>query len=332
MAERYNYIDFLRFIGLTLIILAHVQAPHTITQMRCFDVPLMVFVSGLSFSGKSLKASCRSFYWPRIKRLIIPVYIFITLYLLLWVAIGDPFSLKESIGSYLLLEDNSIKYVWIIKVFLLIMLITPLLIRINTRVNTWQFIVLIIGLLILQEIIVHICGYYATAGLIGHFIKESAYSIVGYSIPFLVGLRVRFIENKSNLLMALCAILLMSIAVVLYYYLYGFPIDISPRFKYPPYRYFIIYGVCVSLLLWVSRDFLKFLSDNKCVLFVGQNTIWLYLWHIPFVYIANSFIDGWAIRYVFVYFGAFVVFFLQFVIVNKISKKKDFSLLKYFKG
>lgn len=50
--QRDLYIDFLRFIGISLIILAHVEAPSGITQFRSFDVPLMVFVSGLSFSTK----------------------------------------------------------------------------------------------------------------------------------------------------------------------------------------------------------------------------------------------------------------------------------------
>ena len=50
--QRDLYIDFLRFIGISLIILAPVEAPAGITQFRSFDVPLMVFVSGLSFSTK----------------------------------------------------------------------------------------------------------------------------------------------------------------------------------------------------------------------------------------------------------------------------------------
>lgn len=41
--QRDLYIDFLRFIGISLIILAHVEAPSGITQFRSFDVPLMVF-------------------------------------------------------------------------------------------------------------------------------------------------------------------------------------------------------------------------------------------------------------------------------------------------
>lgn len=43
--QRDLYIDFLRFIGISLIILAHVEAPSGITQFRSFDVPLMVFSS-----------------------------------------------------------------------------------------------------------------------------------------------------------------------------------------------------------------------------------------------------------------------------------------------
>ena len=73
-------IDFLRFLGLSLVILAHIQAPFTLTQIRSFDVPLMVFVSGLTASGKEISS-----YWKyvlkRSKRLIIPVWLFLAVYL-----------------------------------------------------------------------------------------------------------------------------------------------------------------------------------------------------------------------------------------------------------
>ena len=47
-------VDVLRSIGILLIILAHIKAPLMLTIIRCFDVPLMVFVSGLCYSGKTL--------------------------------------------------------------------------------------------------------------------------------------------------------------------------------------------------------------------------------------------------------------------------------------
>lgn len=47
-------VDVLRSIGILLIILAHIKAPVIPTVIRCFDVPLMVFVSGLCYSDKTL--------------------------------------------------------------------------------------------------------------------------------------------------------------------------------------------------------------------------------------------------------------------------------------
>lgn len=50
---------------------------------------------------------------------------------------------------------------------------------------------------------------------------------------------------------------------------------------------------------------------------LGQNTIWIYLWHMPFVLIANRISVFWTIRYIFVYGLAVVMFILQRSIVNK---------------
>lgn len=46
-------IDILRFIVISLIILAHVNPPDTILNIRCFDVSLMLFVSGLIMSKRN---------------------------------------------------------------------------------------------------------------------------------------------------------------------------------------------------------------------------------------------------------------------------------------
>ena len=43
----YPYIDFLKTLGLFCIILAHVNAPGFVMQLRNFDVPLMVILSGM---------------------------------------------------------------------------------------------------------------------------------------------------------------------------------------------------------------------------------------------------------------------------------------------
>lgn len=52
--KRIDYIDFLKFIGLTGIIIAHVGAPDWAIMLRSFDVPFMVILSAL-LGEKSLQ-------------------------------------------------------------------------------------------------------------------------------------------------------------------------------------------------------------------------------------------------------------------------------------
>ena len=132
MKQRDLTIDYLRFIGISMIILAHVSAPFTLVQFRSFYVPLMIFISGLTSSRKTLPSYFR-YIWTRSKRLLIPVYVFLTgLFLILYLlcssgVIITDLSLKTVVHTYLLLEG--IGYVWIIRVFLLIMIVTPFLVR-----------------------------------------------------------------------------------------------------------------------------------------------------------------------------------------------------------
>ena len=85
LQQRDPSIDLLRFIGLTMIILAHIglsRSTSLLFQLRSFDVPLMVFTSGLAFSGKNV-GSYLPFIGKRTLRLIVPVYIFVAAYILL---------------------------------------------------------------------------------------------------------------------------------------------------------------------------------------------------------------------------------------------------------
>lgn len=47
--ERDVYVDFLRALGLILLIGVHVHAPEWYVSLRSFDVPLMVFVSAMCY-------------------------------------------------------------------------------------------------------------------------------------------------------------------------------------------------------------------------------------------------------------------------------------------
>ena len=132
-STRNGLIDCLRFIGLSLIILAHMLPPYILFNLRCFDVSMMLFVSGMVYSNRPIDFSI-SFFVRRLLRLIIPVYIFLTVYFFLVIAlkffVGIDFGVKiqHIIGSYVLI--GGIWYVWIIRIFLLIAFLTPILITI----------------------------------------------------------------------------------------------------------------------------------------------------------------------------------------------------------
>ncbi len=122
-------VDILRFIGLAMIILAHVSPPPLLFQLRNFDVPLMVLLSAISY-GLSYKATetYPMYFWKRIKRLVFPVWLFLTFYFI-FLMVVDPahkdLNPERMITSYTL--TGGIGYVWIIRVFLLVALTSPLI-------------------------------------------------------------------------------------------------------------------------------------------------------------------------------------------------------------
>ena len=196
---RDHNIDLLRFIGLSLVILAHVFPPPILFNIRCFDVPLMVFVSGMTCYGRSADFSF-NYLMRRFTRLVLPVWIFLTLYFTMILGlevidIDSGLTLKHVVGSYLLWEG--IGYVWIIRVFLLMALITPLIQSLNnTTKNTWSF---------LLVFCVALLGYlFMTGKHIGYdvgIIVNGLYYIVGYGFLFWLGIRIKDLTKQDSLIL-----------------------------------------------------------------------------------------------------------------------------------
>lgn len=135
---REERIDTLRFLGISLIILAHVGAPAWVNQLRCFDVPLMFFVSGLACSSKPIVN-----YWDyaikRAKRLLYPTWGFLAVFLLLLSLLRlilhkEPLPLDYYIESLTMTGGGG--YVWIIRIFFLVALIQPIWLWIEKKLNS----------------------------------------------------------------------------------------------------------------------------------------------------------------------------------------------------
>ena len=195
MPQRDLSIDLLRCIGMVLIVLAHSISPDTaIFHIRAFDVPLMVFVSGVCFAGREI-TSYKSFIWKRTKRLLIPTYLFFIAYFLLvfiFKLIGIDFGItkKHVIGSFLL--ETGYSWGWIIKVFLLVAILTPFMLWLSKRIK--KYIVLLCILLIaLQTYLVGVkfC-------IDNYFIREFVLYALGYGIVFLAATGIKLAGSRDR--------------------------------------------------------------------------------------------------------------------------------------
>lgn len=85
MKEKSYLIYLLKFIGLCAVILCHVNPPPQVYNLRNFDVTMLVFASGMGFAagGRDYLESPRlylSYVWKRIKRLVLPTWLFLLVY------------------------------------------------------------------------------------------------------------------------------------------------------------------------------------------------------------------------------------------------------------
>jgi fucose 4-O-acetylase-like acetyltransferase len=320
---RDDRIDILRFIGLSMIIFAHVDPPELLFQLRNFDVPLMILVSAMSFS-LSYKANepYSSYVWKRIKRLVFPVWVFLTIYFIAiytFNPVNDELDSTTVLTSYTLLEG--IGYVWIIRVFLLVALVSPLLFtwhRYASR-NSQYFVIIALSFLS-YELLRYFSLPYIQAGA-GELISSVVLYLVPYGIIFAIGLRMTQLGIRE-----LYAIAFVSLAVFIFagsclFLVHGEFVP-TQALKYPPSIYYFSYAVFVSSLLWIHSALIdhtiKKLKLKPLVLFTARNSIWVYLWHIPLIKTIQT---HFLLKYSITFSVALILTYVQIWTVGHLLKR-----------
>lgn len=192
---RNDYYDILRAIGLLSIVLVHCGIPRMLYQLNLWNVTLMVFISGIvSVSSSSIEKSYFSYVWSRTLRLIIPTWIFISCYLTFLYLLTELhlidfflFNPKSIISSYLLLDSSfgGIGFVWIIRVFLLTTLATPIIYKFNKKIEGWHHYLVIMLLLMGTQFV--FCDYSSLVSLSPLFFGQFLVYLLGYSIVTMGG-------------------------------------------------------------------------------------------------------------------------------------------------
>jgi len=283
-------LDILRGIGLLCIILSHVGPPGFIFQLRNFDVPLMVLVSGASFSlSRAQDEKYGPYLFSRFNRLVVPTWVFLTFFfgvtLLASLAAKRPFpfSAEKVLSSFALL--GGIGYVWVIRVFFLVALIAPLaktILSSNRLTLFWLF----VGLCyMIYEFAVH---YFPWSNMewLDVIFKEFVFCAVPYGLVMAIGMTMHQLNIQRRFIYA-AILLLMFACIAGWFHIVTGGFVPTQRYKYPPTFYYLSYAVGVSLavsgiveLLHIDSIFL-----GRLLAWIGKRSMWTYLWHIFILYL-----------------------------------------------
>lgn len=284
-------IDILRLVGLFCVVLAHVAPPMIIQQIRNFDVPLMVIVSGMAFSMSSNKArDFVPFAKKRFLRLICPCYLFLCLFFLYTFVLfliankEFPFSEKCMIDSFLLL--HGIGYVWIIRIFLIVALISFVCEKLSTTIkgNVNYLLLLIVVWVFYEFIRMELSSYQLDSIFLRILINDVLLCAIPYGIFFSFGLRLQSFSKLQINIVLICSLMLF---IVMGVFLVLERCEFVPTqlYKYPPQLYYGSYSLFGSLLIFKLSD--KICLNDKWSGFISllsSSTMWIYLWHIFVLY------------------------------------------------
>ncbi len=289
--------DFLKTLGLLCIILAHSSPPHIISQLRNFDVPLMVIVSGtlFSYSFRDKKYSFWEYIKKRIIRLVSPVWLFLlfffsSIYILDSLTdISYPFTLKSILTSFLLL--GGIGYVWIIRVFVLMAIISPLILGLHKYfASDVRFLAALSGIYVFYELIFNFIQHFSiTSPLLATLVNSYLLLLIPYGCMLGLGM-VLTRMNRQSILAASAIFLIIFLTLTLYHFCVSGKFVATQSYKDPPTLYYLSYAIFVSMLAYYVVDkflgnYFTLLSEResfliKWISFVSSSSLWIYLWHI----------------------------------------------------
>lgn len=298
ISQRDARVDIMRVLGTFFVMLAHVSAPAVLQKIRGFDVVMLVFISGLSFSGKKI-TFYGAYLWQRFKKLVLPTYGIITCLFVgafgVCTVMGREqlFSWNTVWRSYVFADG--IGFIWIVKVYMLIAAVSPFLYQIAKQIKSdGLFCLLIAGAYGVYHILMLLLNGNA-------FLYQYVFQLFPYALIACIGMRARGNDTfRWKALIVATIIVITDVAVR-----GNFDFE---NFKYPPQYNYLAYGLFAALLLY------RLLPNyaNKGILWFSKNSFTVYLFHIIFLLATNFVAESKAFSFV-------GIWYVQFVLVVALS-------------
>ena len=255
------FIDYLKTFGLFCLFLAHVGAPSLIHELRGFDVPFLVFISGyLAVPSLSRKSSSSAYLMKRILRLAVPAWIFLCVFYLCMVLVGVTPPIEEVIRSFLFQRNSGLAGgVWIIWVYIACAIISK-------AYASRRFYIVLIGVIIAYELLLTFTPLAANS-----LFYYTLFTFVPYGCVLALGMRFRQMPNWERWAVAIAATIVHLGFVACHYSAYG-AYPVLDACKYPPSLYYLTYSIPVSILLMsLFQRCSIFKASNQTIEFI-RNT------------------------------------------------------------
>lgn len=346
MEERDSFVDILRAIALLGIILIHVNpSPLFLCQLRGFDVPMMVFLSGVVFTYRkhsldSISSICK-YEWNRIVRILFPTWLFILMYFAFAYLRNHSIPDVYEVKSYCTLKTYW--YVWIMRVFLIVAMIAPAIQWLQRKLSNIQLMIISILVLVLFEI-------FAIPN------QDSWMYYITMAIPYILifgfGTVVMSISRK-NLWWMMVAFAVVYVAYAVWYWYLTGEYQGTHICKYPPRLYYTSYAMMCVVLLWQCRkeiaNVLRWMHLDGLFVFIGSHTMWIYFWHIiglmyidlPLNWLSKTYIcnitPAWCMSFLMISIFSFAIVWLQDKVVSVLLSLSHDSpvcrnILRIFQG
>ena len=313
-------IDILRSFAIVGIIIAHIEPPMPLAQLRSFDVVLMVFLSAVCVKGFRNDFKYSVFLAKRCTRLVFPIWIFFVVY---YVGIYLFYYLpptNEIIASFTLTSE---RYVWIIRILVVLALISPFIYKTTQGLTSKAIMLILLIGFILCELLFNVHQ---------GKIYDMLFMTIPYALVYILGINIHKFTKKCCLCIGVFCFITFAFLFIYYKVDTGI-FKLTSEAKYPPHFYYISYGLAATLFMWTYRNeiqqFICKIRLQRFAAFVGSHTYWLYLWHIPMVDIMQGQFNP-AIRFAIVFCSSLLIVALQDALVKRYVKNK--ILISIFNG
>lgn len=281
-------LDLLRFLGVLVIMVAHAEPPSWLYQLRNFGTPLLVVASALTyeFIYRHKRMEIKSFYKRRLSRLIFPAWMFLAVFFAFFTLTSqiagqpNPFSPKIMADSYYF---SGILYIWILKVYIVLALITPFALKIESKVkSSIIYYTVLFFLYAAYEILFAIFSPYIPVNY-RPVLCSNVLLFIPYTLLFLYGLKLGKLRRRTIFSISFIALGIFLIMAAIKYSEEGEFVQ-TQEYRYPPTLYFLSYAFFCLNLLYLVKGHMAKLVHKKLITWLSANSLWIYLWHVLAAY------------------------------------------------